>query len=186
MKPMVRVSVVAPIAFLLVALIAALTVDLAHAQSLRPLSQSLLKSITELDAAIDQAIKAAQNVRVEDLKLSAQDGKFLEDSRARTIKSGELVRKQVDTLRHRQALQDLFVLKSAADGFARQLESLGARVHRADQRQDRDTSAKAANWLVDIERSMDAVAVAALAFELEAIDLLAKADSVLLLRGSGL
>ena len=182
---MARTSPSVLIALLLLALIAAPVSDQAQGQALRPLSQALLKRLAELDAAIDQATKSVQSAKVEDLKLSAQDRKFIEDSRARTIRSAELVRKQTDVLRRRQTLQDLFALKSVLDGFERQLDAFASRVQRAELRLEGDASAKASIWLTVIERSSDTVEAAALAFDGEALDVLTKADNAISVRGDG-
>lgn len=157
----------------------------AQGQALRPLSQTLLKSLADIDVAIDRAEKAIHGVKVEDVKLSGQERKSLEDTRSRTMRSVELVRKQTELLRRRQTLQDLYALKGVVDGFERQLGAFITRVHRIELRQDGDASGRASNWIDTLERSADSLEAAVLAFDGEALDLLAKADNALSSRAGG-
>src|SRR3972149_1878111 len=85
---------------LLPLLLAAVAVsDLAQAQALRPLSHTMLKCLVDIETAIDQAVNSAQSINVEVMKLSTQERKSLQDTRARTVKPAEFVRKQTDLLR---------------------------------------------------------------------------------------
>ena len=153
----------------------------AQSQSLRPISRTLTKALTDIDAVVDQAEKAAQQISPGEVKLTERRRTFLDESRHGLVNSVVLVRKQTLGLRNRPTLGNLFVLESVLGNYERQLEGMVSQLNNIELTliQNGDPTGKVELWRENLEKAANALGGARLSFSGEALDLLDHADKAL-------
>jgi hypothetical protein len=151
----------------------------ARAQEVAHLPQSLLKAVTDIDAAASNAGTALRGIDFAAVKLSPRERKWLEDSVARTVRSIALVKSQAELVRRRESLQAVYALKSVVGGFERQMDNLSFRLARLEILQGTNASPKIEGWLAIVDKVADSIGVASLSFDGEALNVLSRADALI-------
>ncbi len=156
-----------------------LAMPIAGAQGLAPLSGGSLRALTRVEAEVDQVTRVLNEIKLEELNVRYREGKFVEGNRSRALKYAALVKKQGAAYRRVQTLQVLFLLSGALSALERETDAVGSGLMRLASEMGGEAATTPLNWTMRLDQRIEMLNKASIAFDDEVLNILSKADDLL-------